>query len=270
MQREEIQELINSTINQSLQPGGAVNTFVKEQLTMAVAPGGVLANAFQTIHDKLSAVTKDTSTLSDKIATLTSDEASLDAEFPFRKYEREADEAIMQHAWKRLLVDPDHLSNLAEQMADPAIAHTMSLWAANKTDPELIKLKEACALKHAPRTTWKKLCLPSRGGGPDKFRGFMLDKCDDADKAVACVARRCYTFFTLLEKRYTSMQSTKKHSASKIQDQKDYGPLGKSPHRHSGLACDLVLGSVCFLTRDTFRYPKEFLLCFFTKQSPPC
>ena len=152
---------------------------------------------------------------------MTAANTKLDDEFPFRKYERECDEGILQNAWKRLLVDPDHLANLAEQMGDPAIAHTMSLWAANKSDPELTKLKDACALKHAPKTSWKKLCIPKYGGGPDKFRGYMMDKIDDADRTVACIARKCFTFFSLLEKRYTSLLSTKKHSAHKLEGQRD-------------------------------------------------
>ena len=48
----------------------------------------------------------------------------------------------------------------------------------------------------------------------------MLDKSSDPDKVVACIARKCLAFYTILEKRFTSMQSVKHSSPDKILSQR--------------------------------------------------
>jgi hypothetical protein len=139
---------------------------------------------------------------------------------PFLAYERGCSPEELLFAWKKLLIDQDVMSNFADQMADPAATNVMAAWCTNKSDPDLIRLKEAVALKNAPRTSWKMLCLSSHGGGPEKFRGFLSDKVDDSDKTVACIARRCLAFYSILERQFTSLRSSKKTSASKIEGQR--------------------------------------------------
>ena len=47
-----------------------------------------------------------------------------------------------------------------------------------------------------------------------------MERCDDTDPIVACIARKLLATFTVLEKRITSAASSKKSLANKIQTQK--------------------------------------------------
>jgi hypothetical protein len=148
-------------------------------------------------------------------------EEDLDAQFPFRAYRASCDAEAWAFGWKKLMIDQDHLANAAEQMGDPAFAQVMSALASHPNDVQLKQLKEAASLKNAPKVSFKELCLRSHGGGPERFRGFMVDKSEDSsDPTVACIARWCLSLYLLLEKRYTSLRSNKRSSSDKIEGQK--------------------------------------------------
>jgi hypothetical protein len=197
----------------------AVRTIVQEEIARALDPsGGVIATA---IAFPDPAVTAQIVSLTDRVTQLEKIETEMETAAPFLAYERKCSPEELLFAWKKILVDQDVMANLADQMGDSAATNVMAAWCTNKTDPDLIRLKEAVALKNAPRTSWKMLCLSSHGGGPEKFRGFLADKVEDSDRTVACIARRCLAFYTVMERQFTSLRSAKKGSASKIEAQRD-------------------------------------------------
>ena len=198
---------VQAMIAEALKEDGAIYAAVKAQIQAETSPSGLIAVCAQ-------------STVDATVGKMDAIEAQLDKEFPFRKYARDCNPQEWALAWKRMLVDKEYLASLADQMGDAAVANTLTAWATNRDDPELTKLKDAVALKNAPKTSWKQLCLPSHGGGPDKFRSFMMERADDADATVPCIARRCLSLYGLLEKRFTSPMSSKKTSSSKIDGQK--------------------------------------------------
>ena len=52
----------------------------------------------------------------EKLEDITKMDQLLDAEFPFRLYERQCEDGTWALRWKRLLVDQDYMANLADQM----------------------------------------------------------------------------------------------------------------------------------------------------------
>ena len=62
------------------------------------------------------------------------------------------------------MVDPDHLGALSDAMADGSMATIMGLAAAHPSNSEISDLKLHAAMKHAPKQTFKKLCLVELGG----------------------------------------------------------------------------------------------------------
>ena len=193
-----------------------VKALIAAELTKAIAPGGSLHDALSSVQKAISA----SATIETRVSAIEQIDKDLDKEFPFRAFERDCDSQAWSLGWKKLMIDRDHLANLADQMGDPSVAQTMALWAQNQSDPQITQLKDAVAFKNAPKTKWKDLCLENHGGSPDRFRGFMLDKSTDPDKVVAAIARKCLAFYSIIEKRFTSMQSQKKSSAAKIQGQR--------------------------------------------------
>jgi hypothetical protein len=187
----------------------AIRIIVKEEIANAVAPSGLIGTAIDAPNEMLSAQVSD---IVNRLDMLEKVESDMERANPFLAYEKKCAPEELLFAWKKLLIDQDVMSNFADQMADSAATNVMAAWCTNKSDPDL---------KNAPRTSWKMLCLSSHGGGAEKFRGFLSDKADDSDKTVACIARRCLAFYTILERQFTSLRSSKRNSASKIEGQKE-------------------------------------------------
>lgn len=193
----------------------AVNILITDAMAISEAK---LTAAFEV---KLESVRAEVVAVSERVDLLTKIEDDLDKQFPFRSFRASCDPEAWSFGWKKLMVDPDHLANVAEQMSDPAFAHVMSVLATNPNDVQLKQLKEAASLKNAPKVSFKQLCFRSHGGGPERFRGFMTDKSEDSsDAVVQCIARVCISFYLMLEKRYTSLRSNKRSSSDKLEEQK--------------------------------------------------
>ena len=198
-----------------------VRELIKDEIAKAIQDGGTIFPSLDAVRTTANEGLKQAKDALTQLAEIKDLDTRLDAEFPFIPYERNCNPQAWALAWKRLFVDQDFMSNLAEQIADPSVAQTMSLWMAHKHDSDITLLKDIVALKNAPKTALKTLCLSSEGGSPEKFRGFMQDKADVTDKTIACIARKCLAFFHAVEKRYTSLLSNKKTSQSKITSQRD-------------------------------------------------
>ena len=144
----------------------AVRLIVKEEIANAVAPSGLIGIAIDAPNEMLAA---QVTSIVDRLKMLEKVEADMEKSNPFLAYERGCSPEELLFAWKKLLIDQDVMSNFADQMSDAAATNVMAAWCTNKSDPDLIRLKEAVALKNAPRTSWKMLCLSSHGGGPEKL-----------------------------------------------------------------------------------------------------
>jgi hypothetical protein len=148
----------------------AVKLLIANELALSLAPGGAMAQAILNVKETGDKALTGVTELNDRVTALDKIEKELDAEFPFRVFERECGDTVWALGWKKLMVDRDHLANLADQMGDPSVAQTMALWAQHKDDPHITQLKDAVSFKNAPKTKWKELCLESHGGSPDKYR----------------------------------------------------------------------------------------------------
>ena len=149
----------------------AVQQLITTELTKSIAPAGVFDTALTAIKQVGEKAAEDVKHLTNRVTALDKIEAELDKEFPFRTFERDCDPTAWALGWKKLMIDRDHLANLAAQMGDPSVAQTMALWAQHQADPHINQLKDAVSFKNAPKTRWKELCLESHGGSHDKFRG---------------------------------------------------------------------------------------------------
>ena len=98
------------------------------ELAKAMADNGVIFQSLSAIRGSCTANSEAIDALKKFQHDITFIDAELDKEFPFRAYERECDQPTLALAWKRLLVDRDYLSNLADQMHDPSVANTLAFY----------------------------------------------------------------------------------------------------------------------------------------------
>ena len=76
-------------------------------------------------------------------------------------------------------------------------------------------------MKSAPEKSWKQLCYPEQGGGPDTLQVFLSERAETStDDNVKALARAILSLCHLIEKRYTTMQNMKKGSTDKVEGQK--------------------------------------------------
>ena len=75
-------------------------------------------------------------------------------------------------------------------------------------------------MKHAPKVTWKALCLPSHGGGADRLQVFLTERSESPDAAIRALARSILSLYHLVERRYTVIQAIKKNGPQKAERQR--------------------------------------------------
>eukprot|EP00959_Pyramimonas_sp_CCMP1952_P021537 454020-Pyramimonas_sp.AAC.1 len=114
--------------------------------------------------------------LQKRVEELEKIEAQLGASFPWRKTERETDPIEWAAGWMRIGVDSDWLSNAAQNMQGPSVASSTAAIMAKPNHPDAERLKQAVALKNAPKQGWKSLCLAPVGGSPEHLQNFSSTK----------------------------------------------------------------------------------------------
>ncbi len=219
-----MKDLIVTQLSAAVAIDGSCNAasrdIIKAELGTALASGGSIASAIEPIRAQSDASASAVEDLRKRIGTIEKEAQDLDDKYPFRKFERSCEAQVWSFGWRRLRVDQDYLTSLADNMGDASVAQTLALCAAHPGNSQLGQLKDAVALKNAPRHSWRCLCLPASGGSIDKLRSFLMDRADDADRTIAAIARKCLAFVSITEKRYTSAPSAKKTSNTKIAAQK--------------------------------------------------
>lgn len=203
-------------------PGGAIHSAISQLIAASVNNDGV-------VH---TAVTNDVATaVSNSIATeaegnilhaIRNDfDSRADREFPWRAKLRGMGPAEFTAAWKNLVVDPDHLHALSQAISDdPQMATIMALEAANPNNAELVALRRHASMKHAPKISWKSLCLPHCGGGTDRLQVFLTERGEVGEESTRALARSVLAIYHLVEKRHTVQQNLKKGGPEKAEAQR--------------------------------------------------
>ena len=135
--------------------------------------------------ESLSAAEMLISSLDRRVLNFEQTDADLDAQHPWRKYERDCDAQEWASGWQRIKVDNDWLANVADQMDDPAMCNAMAAVLSNPSNPEAHKLKAAVSLRNAPNTSWVSMCPSAYGGSSAKTRAHIFGKVACADCTVS-------------------------------------------------------------------------------------
>jgi hypothetical protein len=122
-------------------------------------------------------------------------------------------------AWQSLVVDPDHLQALSDNM-DSSTPTILGLAAAHPNNRDLEALKLMTALKHAPKYSWKQLCLAEKGGGSDRLQVFLGERSQGGDEHTRALARNLLSLFHLVDYRFTVQQNVKKEGPRKAEGQR--------------------------------------------------
>ena len=211
-----VKELIQEALDAAVAPNGTVFNAITKAINESVDQGGAILGAIQAnIHASLG----ENGAVAAKILSAFDDKC--DQEFPCGAKLRALTPAEWDRAWKMFVVDPDEMGALASSMANPAMVNIVGLSAAHPENVELQNLKQATAMKYAGKVGWKGLCLPAFGGGPDKLQVFLTERAASPDAAVKALARSLQVLYHLVEKRYTVLQSAKKHGPLKAAQQRD-------------------------------------------------
>ena len=222
-----VREIINEVIAQQVQDGGVIHTAVANQIAAStaeqgaisiatgqliasgVAPGGAIHAAFSQEYTRSS-----------------------NEHFPWRKVLGTLSPAQWKVAWDSIKVDPDQEAAVTQGMesggsAGGAMGHLVALGAAYPENEELKALKRQAALKHLPRTSWKQLCLPDHGGGPDRFRCYIGEKAESSTSSqhVRALARALLSLYTMLEARWTVLSRSHQAMSKAECLRKDLMPL---------------------------------------------
>ena len=210
---DRVKALIDEAIATACAPSGAVHAAVLASITKEVGVDGTIGvAATRAVGEGLSRATR-----------IPDFQAQADADFPFRKVLRNLSPDQIRRAWFAIMVDTDQLEeSVTESLADPKdpMATIYALHAAHPSNSELSALKSSAALRHAARTTWKQLCFPEQGGGPDRLQVYLGERAESSDQAVRALARAILALYHLIEKRATVLASKKKTAPAKHAAQK--------------------------------------------------
>ena len=191
---------------------------IEEAIAAAVRDGGA-------VHAATTAVIAEQSRAGGGIHTAFSGafDTRADAEFPYRAVLRGLSAAQWRATWASIKVDPDDVSAVMDSLTAPgsAMGQIMAFSAARPENADLAAFKQHAAMKSAPKKSWKQLCYPEQGGGPDTLQVFLSERAETStDDNVKALARAILSFYHLIEKRYTTMQNMKKGSTYKVEGQK--------------------------------------------------
>ena len=215
MEESRVLELIQESVGE----GGAVAKAIQSAFKSSLGELGAVSGHVQNVLAACVAGPIQDAINKAKAEVALDDRADL--EYPFRKVLRSATPAQISATWSSLMVDPDHMLALSEGMHESGVAAILALQAAHPENPDLLRLKQHAAMKNAPRQKWKKLCLPSHGGGSDRLQVFLLERSESSgDNLIKALARAILALFFLLEKRYTVSQNVKKNGPKKSEDQR--------------------------------------------------
>ena len=134
-------------------------------------------------------------------------------DYPFREIMCSMSVEDMSLAWRKILIDEQHMDSVLDSLNSAATANIFSLCAAKPSNPELLALKNVATLKNAPRLKWKKLCYPEQGGGPDRVVIFLQNRSTSADPHVRALAKAVLCLFLFIEKHFTCAVGGKSSSA---------------------------------------------------------
>ena len=202
--------------------GGSIHTAINHGIDATLNPGGTLAVAINDAIGAAIAQALSNNPAGDILQAIQGDfNQRADHEFPWRARLRALGPVEFANAWKNLVVDPDHLHALSEAISEnPQMATIMALEAASPNNAELTALRRHTAMKHAPRVSWKSLCLPSHGGGSDRLQVFLGDRAEVGEDNTRALARSILTIYHIMEKRHTVQQNLKKNAHHKAEIQR--------------------------------------------------
>jgi hypothetical protein len=226
---------IQKALTESVAAGGTVDGALSQALTASMAPGGSLAGMFKDeCKDGGMLHTLAKGLVSQAIMDALKDDGSVtqamqaasvrgqaEKDFPYMKHLKNMSVEQYRAAWRALLTDADNSEHLLASLQDQGVANILGLAAAHSGNADLQRMKQSALMKAAPKTPLKALCLPAKGGGPDKIQVFLGEKAESADKDVKALARSLLQLFYLVEKRYTVPQAAKKSSPTKAASQRE-------------------------------------------------
>ena len=227
MDAEAVKTLINQTLTEAVQDGGLlakpIEDIAKAHAAAVVKAETGVGGELDTFVTKALQTFTGNPTFENSVTKLITDFdplAAVKAEYPFVRHLATLDPPKYRAAWKALLTDPDNTESILDSFQDSAVANIMALAAAHPAVADVQRLKAAATLRNAPKVTFKQLCLPAKGGGPEKLQVYMASKSEDANPDVKALARSVTQLYMLIEKRYTSLQTIKKGGPTKADAQR--------------------------------------------------
>lgn len=232
MTETRVNALIESKLTAALQPGGrisvAIEKVVGEAISKGVLKGGLIeAGAVGVAKDILKEALGPSGNATicaqqqaNEAVRAASYEIQSGKHYPYLKHLRSMTPEKFSTAWKGLMTDPDNVDAVIAAMGDQGFASIMALSAAYEGNSELKRLKEAAAMKSAPKVSLKDLCLKARGGGPDRLLVYLAEKSEAKDADVKALARALQQIYYLVERRFTVAQSVKKSGPVKAEQQR--------------------------------------------------
>ena len=213
------EERVKALIAEALSESGPIALAISSTVAQAMVPNGPLEQPVHAAIDEAFAAASMTGGTIQKVADDSFNQKA-DAVFPFRAHLRGMTPRDFAAAWRALVVDPDHLAALSDAMSEGPMATIMALGAAHPGNTEIKDLKAHAAMRHAPKQTFKGLCLPGQGGGPDKLQVFLTERGESSDPNVRALARALLAMYFMIEKRFTVQQTIKKNGPEKAARQR--------------------------------------------------
>ena len=224
------EDRVKELIAEAVADPGPVYAAIAAKIAVESAPSGVISTAIAAaaqgvatgvVQNALQAAVQDGGVVLKAIRADFEDRA--DAEYPYRAKLRSLSPTEYAQTWKRLVVDPDTLSSMQEALNDSggSMATILALGAAHPDNIELAALKQQAAMRHAPRMSWKSLCLPSHGGSSDRLQVFLGERAEAPDAPVNALARSLLTMYHFIQKRFTVHQAIKKNGPKKAEEQRE-------------------------------------------------
>ena len=200
------EERVKALIGEVLAGDRPIAAAISAAVAQAVASGGPFTQPVKALIDSAFGEALASGGSVQKVAEASFD-VQADHEFPFRAHLRKLTTREFAAAWKALVVDPDHLAALSDAMTEGHMATIMALGAAHPHNNEIADLKNHAAMRHAPKQTFKSLCLPERGGGPDKLQVFLSERGESSNANVRALARALLALYLFIERRFTVQQT---------------------------------------------------------------
>ena len=71
-------------------------------------------------------------------------------------------------------------------------------------------------MRQAPKQTFKALCLPEHGGGPDMLQVYLSERGESPNANVRALAQALLALYLFIETRFTIQQKVKSNGPVKV------------------------------------------------------